>query len=104
MPKAPNQAAELGKPLDVNAHGDANAVEALGKFERSKAGTPFDTITQIKFATSAAATTRKDDLSKREGFVSPEVASESYVTCGDAVSDDQYQQVFSYIKDIFDTF
>ncbi len=104
MPKGSIQSLEPGKPFVLDAHGDSNAETALAKFDRSKAGTPFDTITKLTLVTSAAATTQKELRSNREGFVSREVSSASFVTCGDAVSEDRAVKVFSYISDIFDTF
>jgi hypothetical protein len=48
--------------------------------------------------------TKPDPTGKPQGFSSDDVASSSYVTCGDKVSDGQYEEILPHIKDIFGTF
>lgn len=100
-PKPPDQKPEPGKkPFPIDPNGNEKAEEALAGFERSKSGTPLDTITKVSLTTSASAMTKNDQASPEQGFKS-DVSSTSFVTCGDPVTDGQYEEIFPYITSLF---
>jgi hypothetical protein len=92
------------KPQTFDTKGKQKADEALGGLDRSKTGTPLDTITKITLTTSASAMTKPDPTGKKQGFSSDDVGSSSFVTCGDKVTDGQYEEILPHITDIFGTF
>jgi hypothetical protein len=90
-----------GTPFDIDKEGPNKGSDALAKMGRSQGGTPLDVITEITISTTASATTASDPNAKKQGFVSQSVASASFVTCGDEVSDEQYGQIVDEIANLF---
>ena len=89
--------------LDPKSKPGTKEHDSLDSFDQSKAGTPFDRVTVITLKTSANATTKRSTTGKEEGFRA-DVASQSFVTCGDPVRNGGIEQVFPAIGGVFESF
>jgi len=108
LPRDPVQSKKQGsgRSFKVEAPGSGDGVELANKVINEVIGSLSpDNVTAVSLVTTASATTQKDPLSPREGFES-EVSSESFVSCMDPVSDEQYGQivprVLGIVGSIFD--
>jgi hypothetical protein len=103
-PPVQKKAPGSGTPVDLEApgsnKGSRKADDALRALGSSRSGGLLDEITVVRLETSASATTRKDALSPKQGFESA-VSSESFVTCMDPVSDDQFGDIVPRVLDVF---
>jgi len=98
LSRAPTQSNKQGsgKPFKVEAPGSDLANDVINAIVGS---TALDKVTVVSLVATASATTQKDPLSPKQGFES-DVSSESFVSCMDPVSDDQFGQIIPHVKDI----
>jgi len=103
LPGPPAQSKTQGseKSAKIEAMGTGKgarkANDAINSLGRSSA---LDTVTVVALTTTASATTQKDLLSPKQGFES-NVSSESFVSCMDQVSDDQFGEIIPHVLDVF---
>lgn len=101
LPNPPAEARAPGTPLDLGASGKAK--EALDAIGRTQGGAPLAENTAISVNTTATAITRKDVLSQKQGFET-DVASSSFVTCMDPVSDGDVGDILPRMESIIESF
>lgn len=102
LARAPTQSKKQGsgRPFKVEAPGSGDGVELANKVINEVIGSLSpDEVTAVTLVTTASATTQKDPLSPRQGFES-KVSSESFVSCMDPVSDEQYGQILPHVLGI----
>jgi Flp pilus assembly protein TadG len=103
LPAPPTQttAPGTGRSAEIEVPGGGKgarkANDAINALGRSSA---LDRVTVVTLNTTASATTQKDPLSPKQGFES-EVSSESFVSCMDPVSDEQFGQILPHVLDVF---
>lgn len=103
LPRAPTQRKQAGsgRSVELEAPGsDPGARLANEVIDAVVSSTALDEVTVVSLVAGASATTQKDPLSPKEGFES-EVSSESFVSCMDPVSDEQFGQIIPHVLDIF---
>ncbi len=96
---APTQSKKQGSgtSIKVEAPGSDLANDVINAIISS---TSLDEVTAVSLFATASATTQRDPLSPKQGFES-DVSSESFVSCMDPVSDDQFGQIIPHVKAIF---
>jgi hypothetical protein len=101
LPPAPLVAGEdPGTAEAFDTNGDDTAQQGLAKIERASSGSPLNKVTKITLTTSASAVTKANPQAKEEGFKT-DIASTSFVTCGDPVADGQYEEIVPHITSLF---
>lgn len=101
-PNQPPPAGSAGQPLGNAPGGDPTANDAIGKFDNTSHGGPFDPITAITVQTTAEASTQKSVGAPKQGFKST-VTSTSYVSCMGPTSADQATEILPQILDVLGT-
>ena len=103
LAQAPTQSKKQGSgsPIKVEAPGsDLGARLANDVINAIISSTSLDEVTAVSLFATASATTQRDPLSPKQGFES-DVSSESFVSCMDPVSDEQFGQIIPHVLDIF---
>lgn len=99
----PPENGKEGLPLEFPPGENAQkAKDILGGFGRTQGGTPLEKVTVVTLKTSASATTKKDELSQKQGFES-EVASNSFVTCMDPARGGGVEEVLPRLGEILES-
>ena len=100
QPPSPEQAP--GRPTPAGNQ-TGKTKEALDQFGETTGGAPLDQVTKITLTSTASASDKKNPTSPGQTFES-HVTGQSFVTCGDPVSDGDIGQVFSRIGAVFESF
>ena len=98
LSRAPTQSKKhgSGRPFKVEAPGSDLANQVINAVVGM---TALDEVTAVSLVATASATIQKDPLSPKQGFES-DVSSESFVSCMDPVSDEQFGQIIPHVRDI----
>lgn len=97
----PSQATDTttpdSKPIPPMPPGKASDAVDLN---RSESGPQLFKVTSVTLKTTASATTRRDDLSQKQGFQS-DVASTSFVSCIDRVAEGGAEEIIPRVFRVF---
>jgi hypothetical protein len=104
-PLTQSKAPGSGMPVDLDVpgghDGEKLASKALETVGDALGMGALDEVTVVTLTTTASATTQTDPSSPKQGFVSDDVSSESFVSCMDPVSDKQFDGIIDHVTDVF---